>query len=448
MKYRESAERLQSLQRRRPKLGTETTARLLAHLGDPQERLRCVQVAGSNGKGSTARMLECILRAAGMDVGLFVSPGLNGFREQITVNGRRIPEPRVVAFVERIDPCLEELRAENDMPTHFEVLTALSLFHFAREGTDIAVLEVGIGGRHDATSAVDPVASAVTNVSLEHTDLLGDTPAEIARDKAHVAPDDAPLVTGVTGDALDAIRSETDVVTVGGTESDISATEERMRSPTESEISIVGPEWSVETPLGLLGHHQATNAGIAATLAKQVADVDRTPIADGLSAATLPGRFEIRSTEPMVALDGAHNPDAVSRLAELLDRYEYGALHVVFGAMADKDHERMIDSLPAVETAFTTRPDVDRATDPGTLAEEFDGRARRTHRIDSVPEATARAIATADDGDFVLVTGSLYVVAEARNDWTRLSVSNDGGSAVPPGRTVGDRFETEAVDPR
>lgn len=446
MDYRESAERLQSLQRRRPKLGTETTARLLAHLGDPHERLRCVQIAGSNGKGSTARMLERVLRAAGMNVGLFVSPGLNGFREQITVNGRRIPESRVAAFVERIDPCLEKLRAEGDMPTHFEVLTALSLFHFAREDSDVAVLEVGIGGRYDATSAVEPVASAVTSVSLEHTDLLGDTVAEIARDKAHVAPTDAPLVTGAAGTALDAIRSETDAVTVGGPESDVFATEEGMRSAIESEVSIAGADWTVETPLGLLGQHQATNAGIAATLARQVAGVGEGLIADGLRAAALPGRFEIRSTEPMIALDGAHNPDAIARVAELLERYDYGDLHVVFGAMADKDHERMIEALPAVGTAFATRPDVDRAMDPGTLADALGRHARRTRRVDSVPEATERAIAAADDDDFVLVVGSLYAVAEARDRWTRLVVPKDRRPKAAPRGITDGRPETGGTD--
>ena len=448
MDYRESAERLQSLQRRRPKLGTETTARLLAHLGNPHERLRCVQIAGSNGKGSTAKMLERVLRAEGLDVGLFVSPGLNGFREQITVNGRRIPESRVTAFVERIEPCLETLEAEDDMPTHFEVLTALSLFHFAREGADVAVLEVGIGGRYDATSAVDPVASAVTSVSLEHTDLLGDTVEEIARDKAQVAPSDAPLVTGATGAALDAIRSETDVITVGGPDADVSAAEGRMRSAIESEVSITGGDWAVETPIGLLGRYQATNAGIAATLARQVAEVDEASIADGLRAAALPGRFEIRSTEPMIALDGAHNPDAVARVAELLERYDYGDLHVVFGVMADKDHEGMIEALPAVETAFATRPDVDRAMDSAALAGAFDGHARRTRRIDSVPEATERAIAAADGDDFVLVIGSLYAVAEARDRWTRQVVPKDLRPPDAPRGATDSRSETGVAETR
>ncbi|ERG96827.1 MAG: folylpolyglutamate synthase/dihydrofolate synthase [Haloquadratum walsbyi J07HQW2] len=216
MDYHEAADVLTGLQQRRPKLGVETTTRMLAHLDDPHASIDCVQIAGSNGKGSTARMLEQILDDAGLRVGLFTSPGLNGFREQIRVEGRTIAKQHVSKYVERLNPCLETLRADNDEPTHFEALTAVSLAHFEAMDVDIAILEVGIGGRYDATSAVDPIASAVTSVSLEHTELLGETVDVIARDKAQVAPKEAPLITGTTGDALAAIREETDVITVGG----------------------------------------------------------------------------------------------------------------------------------------------------------------------------------------------------------------------------------------
>jgi dihydropteroate synthase len=425
MQYHEAADYLESLQRHRPKLGVETTARMLSHLGDPQEGADVVQVAGSNGKGSTARMVESVLRAEGLDVGLFTSPGLVDFRDQITVNGGRIPKDRVSAFVETMDPCLERLAADDDTPTHFEVITALALYHFGAEDVDVAVLEVGIGGRYDATSATDPVASAVTSVSLEHTDLLGDTVEEIARDKAQVAPAGAPLVTGATGPALEAIREVTDVVTVGGEGADVRAVETGMRSDVESHVSITGPDWALETSLSLLGAHQATNAGVAATLARQVADVDTATVADGLRAATWPGRFETVATDPRVVLDGSHNPGAAATLGGLLDRYDYEDLHVVFGAMADKDHDGMVAQLPPVETVLATRPDLDRAADLDTLVDAFAGRSARVERVPSVAAAVERALATADPADFVLVTGSLYVVAEARDRWTRRLVPRD-----------------------
>lgn len=430
MEYHESAEYLQSLQRRRPKLGKETTVRMLSHFGNPQADIDCVQIAGSNGKGSTARMLESVFRTAGLDVGLFTSPKLNDFREQIRVNGRKVPKERIVRYVERIDPCIERLRADDDMPTHFEVLTALAIHHFGVESVDVAILEVGIGGRYDATSAIDPVASAVTSVSLEHTDLLGDTVEQIARDKAQVAPTGMSLVTGADGAALEAIQTETDTVTVGPTDADVHAVENGMRSAVESEVSITGPDWMFETHLSLLGQHQATNAGVAATLARQIASVDASTIARGLRNATWPGRFEILSTDPMVVLDGSHNPGATATLSDLLGRYDYDNLHVVFGAMADKDHERMVAELPPIDTVFITHADVNRAEDVAVLADTFDGHADQINQVESVPEATEQALAAADESDFVLVTGSLYAVAEARDRWTRLLIPKNRSRRV------------------
>ncbi|MFB6092725.1 MAG: dihydropteroate synthase [Haloquadratum sp.] len=436
MDYPEAADYLTSFQNRRPKLGIETTARMLSHFGDPHLDVDCVQIAGSNGKGSTARMLESVLRRAGHSVGLFTSPGLNDFREQIRVDGRTVPKAAIATYAEELAPCIDRLREDDDEPTHFEVLTAVALRHFGETDVDVAVLEVGIGGRYDATSAVDPVASAVTSVSLEHTELLGETVEEIARDKAQVAPRNAPLVTGADGAALAAIREVTDAVSVGpgsaddaaGTGAaavaaedrpDVVAVETGMASTVESEVSIAGPDWSVETNLPLLGAHQATNAGVAATLARQIADVDPETIAEGLRSVVWPGRFEIMSTEPMIVLDGSHNPGAAATLADLLGRYDYDDLHLVFGAMADKDYDAMAAALPPVATAYATRPALDRAEDPAALAGTLDDYAATTETVPSAPEATERAIEAAGPDDFVLVTGSLYLVAEARDRWTR-----------------------------
>ncbi|UPM44893.1 dihydropteroate synthase [Halocatena salina] len=433
MGYQESVVYLESLQRLRPKLGTETTRRMLSALGRPHTGIDCVQIAGSNGKGSTARMLEQILREAGLDVGVYTSPALTDLRDQIRVNGRKIPKERVQSFVNDIDPCIERLRAEDDIPTYFEVLTTLAIHHFDVEDVDVAILEVGIGGRYDATSAVDPVASAVTSVSLEHTDLLGDTVEAIARDKAQVAPAGAPLVTGADGSALRAIREETDVITVGAEAGDIYAEETGMASMVESSVSIRAVDWSVETNLPLLGQHQATNAGIAATLARQLASVDADTIASGLRGAHWPGRFEIMSTAPLTVLDGSHNPDACSKLATLVERYEFDDLHLVFGAMADKDYATMRSELPAADSVYLCEPAVDRAEAVETLASTFIGHAEDINCSGSVLEATDRALSAAGENDCVLVTGSLYVVAEARDRWTSLLTPKrtDEPMAVP-----------------
>ena len=448
MDYHEAADYLTSFQQRRPKLGIDTTARMLSHLGDPHLDVDCVQIAGSNGKGSTARMLDGALRNAGVSVGLFTSPGLNDFREQVRVDGRKAPKSLLSRYAEEIAPCIDRLRADDDEPTHFEVLTAIALRHFSEADVDVAILEVGIGGRYDATSAVDPVASAVTSVSLEHTELLGDTVEEIARDKAQVAPEDAPLVTGADGDALAAIRDVTDTITVGPDDADpdVVAVEAGMRSPVENEVSIRGPEWSVDANLPLLGAHQATNAGVAATLARQVADVDADAVAAGLRSITWPGRFEIMDREPMTVLDGSHNPGAAATIADLVERYDYDDLHLVFAAMSDKDYERMVESYPDIAAAYVTRPDLDRAEDPENLADALSAHAGSVETVPSVPEATERAIAAADPDDFVLVTGSLYAVAEARDRWTRLLVPAARTRAEHTGNSfVGAAFDADAA---
>jgi len=442
MEYHEAIDRLERLRRLRPKLGTETTAGLLAHLGDPHEGLACVQVAGSNGKGSTASVLARILREAGLSVGLYTSPDLNDRRERVRVDGEKISKRAVCRFVEDIWPHVVDRSVAGDAPTFFEACTALALWEFGREGVDVAVLEVGIGGRYDATSVVDPVASAVTSVSLEHTDIIGETVAEIARDKATVAPADRPLVTGATGEALAVVREETDVVTVGGPESgddadgdegdegdeeapDVRATELEMVGPAESSVSLVGPDWEVTAETPLLGQHQAVNVGIAAVLARQVGGalgtaVESEAIAAGIRNVTWPGRFEVMGQEPLTVLDGAHNPDACAKLAALLDRYDYDDLHLVVGAMRDKDHAEMARALPTADRVLVAEPAVDRAQASEVLAAVFERESDGAiQQCDSVLDAVGRACRTADEDDCVLVTGSLHTVAEARDRWTR-----------------------------
>ncbi|MEF8851915.1 MAG: dihydropteroate synthase [Haloarculaceae archaeon] len=447
MEYHEAVNRLERLRRLRPKLGTETTAALLTHLDDPHEELTAVQVAGSNGKGSTARVLEGVLRETGRTVGCYTSPDLNDLRERATVGGQPIPRSAVVRFVEKAWPFVVERGAEGTAPTFFEAITAMALWHFGREDVDVAVLEVGIGGRYDATSVVDPVASAVTSVSLEHTDIIGDTVEAIARDKATVTPADAPLVTGATGEALATIRETSDVVTVGGPvrddsdssegatseaphgtveDPDVVAEETGMVTLTESGLSLVGDGWEVQTETPLLGPHQAVNAGVAATLARQVgARTDGPPVTESAVAAGIrnvswPGRFEVVDREPLTVLDGAHNPAACATLEAVLDRFEYDDCHLVFGAMRDKDHREMCRALPAADRAFLAEPGVERAQDTETLAAVFDRASEAAvEACPSVLAAVGRAIRTADAGDCVLVTGSLYTVAAARDRWTR-----------------------------
>jgi dihydropteroate synthase len=438
MEYHEAANFLFGLRRFAPRAGTAATRELLAHLGDPHEGVTFVQVAGSNGKGSTARMVERTLREAGLDVGLYTSPHLDDLRERVRVNDRPITERAVCEFVAETRDYLTARASEGESPTFFEAVTALALREFGRRDVDVAVLEVGIGGRYDATSVVDPVASAVTSVTLEHTDVLGDTVEEIARDKAHVAPADRPLVTATEGGALAAVREVAgSVVTVGDADPDGATDVEEGpdvrvaylgRDGIEGRVELAGPDWSVETNLALLGEHQARNAGVAAVLARQAADelgVDCPveTIARGLRGAHWPGRFEVLGREPLVVLDGAHNPGGCASVAATLAEFDYDACHLVVGAMADKDHRGMAEALPEAATVVATRPDLDRAEDEAALAAAFEAAGHDDVRTrHAVADAVEEALESAGPDDCVLVTGSLYVVAEARRRWTRVEV--------------------------
>ncbi|WP_439025664.1 dihydropteroate synthase [Haloarchaeobius sp. DT45] len=423
MQYHEAANALFDLRRYGPRPGTESTADLLAHLGDPHDGLTVVQIAGSNGKGSTARMVESVLRETDRTVGLYTSPHFEDVRERVRVDGRKVTRNALTEFVETVQPYLTERGAAGESPTFFETMTALALWYFDRQGVDVAVLEVGIGGRYDATSVVDPAASAVTSVTLEHTSVLGDTVEEIATDKAHVAPDDVPLVTGTTGKALDAVKKQAGDVIPVGPDGAVETTYEGRVDGAEAGIVIDGPDWHVETRIPVLGEFQAVNAGIAATLARQVADVDEDTLASGLRNAHWPGRFEVLSESPLTVLDGAHNPGACEKVAAVLAEFDYDELHLVFGAMHDKDHAEMAAVLPTPDAVYTCEPNLDRAEDSAVLARVFEeaGVTDRTVRT-SVDTALDRALDAAGPDDCVLVTGSLFTVAEARTRWTRVEI--------------------------
>ncbi|RLM76373.1 dihydropteroate synthase [Halorubrum sp. Atlit-26R] len=447
MHYHEAAAFLFDLRRFSVKPGTERVEALLAHLGDPQADVPFVQIAGSNGKGSAARLTESVLREAELSVGLYTSPHLSALSERVRVDGREMTESAIADFVAEVRPWLIDRAAAGEPLTFFEVVTAMAVHEFARRDVDVAVLEVGLGGEYDATSAVDPVATAVTNVSLEHTAVLGDTIGEIARTKARIARPDAPFVTACDGEALDVVREVAGEAgapvtrVTGDGEPDereaedppaLAASYEGRVSATDAEVSLTGErEGTYRIPL--VGRHQAANAAVAVALADRTAaaledgapsppetELSDRAVRDGLARATWPGRFEVVDTAPLTVLDGAHNPAAANTLAATLDEYDYDDLHLVYAAMHDKDHAETAAALPDAATAVTCRPAIDRAEDPDVLAAAL--RSAGVGEVtagDDVADALAEAVDRADEGDCVLLVGSLFAVAEARAARTR-----------------------------
>ena len=376
----------------RPGLGR--MRELLARLGHPERAFRVVLVGGSNGKGSTARALAAILGAAGMRTGLLTSPHLVRFNERVEVGGRPIADAEVAELEARLAPHLEAVGA-----TYFEAVTALALVHFAERGVELAVLEVGLGGRLDAVNATEPELSIVTQLSLEHTDWLGPTLAHIAREKAGILRPGRPALSAATGAAAELLAAEA--------------------RKTGAPLAFVRP-WGVE-PAGygvdfslerdryhgaLMGRHQAENLALAARAA-ELLGADARAVRSGLAAARHPGRLDYRAAARLL-YDGAHNPAGAAVLARALDDYfPASPKALVFAASRDKDVAAMARRLaPRFRRVWLTAFPGPRARPPEELAPHFPGGV-----VEPDP-ARALAAARADrpPGGLVVVAGSLYLI--------------------------------------
>ena len=389
--------------------GLERIDGLLAALGNPERRYRLVQVGGTNGKGSVAAMLAAILKAAGHRVGLYTSPHLVSFRERIRVNGEPIPEDSVVDGVEALGTLVARLDA-----TMFEAATALALDHFAREAVDLAVLEVGLGGRLDATTVGVPAVTVVTRIDLDHQAVLGTTLPEIAAEKAAIiragvaiAASQAPEATAVL------IRRAAEVsVPLLLSDRDLSDTVEH-RGLDGQRIGCAGPGWSLALRLGMLGSYQPENALLAVAAARELG-VGDTAMRDGLERAWWPGRFQlIARAGGWLVLDGAHNPGGARALAtSLRDCFGDAPVTFVVGILRDKDARTMLVELaPRARRLILTASSNPRTADPAALGEVVPASVSRVEIAGSPVEALALA-ARPPSAPIICVAGSLSLVGD------------------------------------
>lgn len=390
-------------------LGLERVRRALSLRGDPQRSLRFVHVAGTNGKGSVSALVESMLRAAGHRTGLYTSPHLHRFVERVRVDGEPVADDVLVRAV-------EALRSTPDMPalSFFEAATVVALECFRDLGCEIVVLEVGLGGRLDATNVVVPEICVVTNVGLDHMGWLGDTLEAIAAEKAAIAKPGRVLVSGVQGEGASAVVR--DVVRGAGAtlvELDRDATFELSREDGLAlrcgEARIRGVPWQ------LAGAHQGRNLALAVLTALELrrhgVELPDPAIVHGAATVRWPGRLELLEGAPAVLLDGAHNPDGCRALAEELARSHPERPRVlVFGAMADKQLGPMLHAFDGlVDERVYVAPELDRATPPTGLSAIVPG-----HVGGSVRDGLALAERLAGPDGLVVVAGSLFVVAAAR----------------------------------
>jgi len=412
MTYQETLSHIYGLARFGMKPGLERIRATLRALSDPQDAVKIIHVAGTNGKGSTAAFLSSILTSGGHKVGLFTSPHLVAFTERIRINGTEISEDQVVTLAERV------LCAAPEGTTFFEIVTAMAYLFFAEQGVAAAVMEVGMGGRFDATNvASGGILSIITPIALDHSQYLGDTISMIAREKAGVVKAGRPVVSSSqSAEAREVIRQHC----------------RDMKSPLYQEgsdfcatwesdgLSYSGLNWKLHAlQPGIPGRYQAMNLATALCAAElldqQGISLTTDCVRTGAEQASWPGRMELIAGPPRVLLDGAHNPAGAKVLADALADIPRRALILVAGVVGDKDANGILAPLlPAADSVITVCPAVPRGLTSRELADQCRALGYQAIAAGSVAEGLETAFNVAHPEDLILVCGSLFVVGEAR----------------------------------
>ncbi len=428
---------------------------MMRRLGNPHQAARSVHVAGTKGKGSTAAMIASVLTAAGYATGLNTSPHLVDLRERIKIDGKFITEEELVALVEKLRPEFDAVRKEATYGelTTFEVLTALAFYYFKEKGVDFQVMEVGLGGRLDATNIINPEVCVITSISLDHTEVLGNSLTEIAEQKAGIIkPDSVVVMSPQPEEAARVIEETADnypvkLVRVG--------TDVTWRSLS---FDLAGQLFEVKGRLGdyrlsipLLGRHQLDNAATAVAtlevLVERGFSIPRDSMVNGLARVSWPGRFQILRCQPLIVVDGAHNLDSIQRLTETLEQY-FGLVsgkrllelkdsvsHIdrailIIGASFDKEIASIVSELsPLFDRVIVTRSQHPRAAGTAALVTEFARYGVETLVTDNVPAALSLAESLPGDSGLICVTGSLFVVGEAIEQQDKEAHRFEGGLA-------------------
>jgi dihydrofolate synthase/folylpolyglutamate synthase len=401
------------------KPGLERIRGALAALGHPERRYRVLHVAGTNGKGSTCAFSAAALRAAGHRVGLYTSPHLERVTERFQVDGAEIPA-RVLG--QRILEVLERYPEAAGMPpslTYFEFGTVVAFWHFAQEAARVAVLETGLGGRLDATNTAEPLVTAITPISFDHMEYLGNTLESIAGEKAGILKPGVPaVVSQQRPEALAAItRAARDV----GAPMLLEGRDFALEEPSSGGLTYRGPRWSLAgLSLSLRGPHQRQNAAVALAALEQLdargVAVSEEAVRTGLASARWPGRLEEVSRRPFIVLDGAHNPGGVAVLLAALEAlYPGRRVHLVFGVVADKDRAPMMQALfPRCTSVHLAPLETPRSLAPERYVDEARLLCADVRAHASLDEALAHARAQAMEDDVILCAGSLFLVGAAR----------------------------------
>jgi dihydrofolate synthase/folylpolyglutamate synthase len=397
---------------------------MMEKLHNPHLNIKAVHIGGTNGKGSTVTFLRSILQASGHTVGTFTSPYIEQFNERISVNGTPISDQEILELTNVIKPLADELEdTELGGPTEFEVITAMAFYYFAHQPQiDIVLFEVGLGGRFDSTNIVQPLASIITNIGLDHTNILGDTYEEIAFEKAGIVKAGTPIFTAVKHPgALTVIEKQAD-------EKDAAIYRLNKEYFIHAHTSLAkGERFSLESPytsladleISMMGAHQTENAALAVIAAQYLEQIGAVHVTEqairtGLKKAYWPGRFETLSEKPLVIIDGAHNDEGIATLVQSLKtRYAAQNIHIVFAALRDKKLDKMIAQLDEIANQITfVSFDYPRAASAEQLLEL--SHSTQKFATDSWETYLQEELPAIKENEMLVVTGSLYFISEAK----------------------------------
>lgn len=421
MQYEEALNYVHSLLTFGIRPGMERINALLSLLDNPQNKLKFIHVAGTNGKGSTCTMLSEICIHAGYKTGLFTSPYIIDFRERLQINGKMIEKEDFAELMDKIKPLVEKLSAENLQPTEFEVITAAAFLYFAEQKCDVVVLEVGLGGLLDSTNVIrTPLVSVIASVSMDHMNILGNTLGEIAEQKCGIIKENGVTVSYPLQqeEVLNKIRE-----TSNSKNNKLLIPDMRNVNVIEQTISGTYIMYNnLELNIKLIGNHQIANCITAVTAVLAAKDrgltkIDEKSIILGVSSARIPARMEVFDGKPLVILDGAHNADGIEVLAEGLKKYLSGRkIHAVMGMMADKEYLIALkEILPLCESLITTTPSNPRALSADDLMKCALPYGKKCTAINDPKEAYLYALKNTPPEDVLLVCGSLYLASDVRS---------------------------------
>lgn len=435
MNYKESLEYIDSVSWKGSRPGLSRITELLALLGNPEKELKCVHVGGTNGKGSFCAMLTSVLIKAGYSVGTFTSPYIETFCERIQLNGENIPEDELAEVATYIRPFADSM---DDIPTWFEIITAIGFEYFKRKKVDVVVLEVGMGGRLDATNVIEePLLSVITGISLDHTEYLGNTIEAIAGEKAGIIKSGCPALFG--GESTAAQR----VIETAAKEKESAfyCTDHSALNVKSCTLdgSIFDYKEYEDIRLSLLGLYQPMNAAnvieAVEILREGGLSVSDDALREGLFEAKWKGRFEKLCEDPLVFFDGGHNIEGASAAVETVKRYFDGSrVNILSGVMADKRYEEMVALMaPVTRRAFTVAPDNHRALDAEEYAEVFRSMGISAESFDNYSDAVAAAMkASWLERVPLLVLGSLYAYGSFKEALTAYLEANERGIGAAP----------------